>query len=58
MPDGIDINLDNRFMEKYVLYDDKIYRLSEFISESHSKDMISKEDIYFLLIGHGAGYFF
>ena len=45
-------------MEKYVLYDDKIYRLSEFIGESHSKDMISKEDIYFLLVGQGAGYFF
>ena len=58
MSDGVDIDLDDGFIEEDVLSDDKIYRLSEFIGESHSEDMISEEDVYFLLVGHAACYFF
>ena len=58
VPDGIDIDLDYRFMEENVLNDDKIYRLSEFIGKSHSEDMIPEKDVYFLLVSHIVGYFF
>ena len=58
MSDGVYIDLDDGFVEEDVLSEDKIYILSEFIGESHSEDMISEEDVYFLLVGHAAGYFF